>query len=446
MGDLIFKRKLYDRMLRWKRESGGKTALLIRGARRVGKSTLAEEFARSEYKFRLNIDFSNASSDVNDLFNDISDLNLFFFRLQAFYNVSLEERQSVIIFDEVQLQPKARQAIKHLVKDGRYDYIETGSLLSIKRNVRNIVIPSEETRVNLYPMDYEEFRWALGDETTLDMLRAALAKKMSLSDALNRKLMRDFRLYMLVGGMPQAVLEYLNTNNLAMVDNVKRNILELYDDDFHKIDARGRTSLLFKAIPSELNRNASRYSVGNVIDGVRSERMYETIGEMIDSMTVNVAYHANDPAVGMALHKDVRRYKLYAGDTGLFVTLAFFDRDYVDNKLYSKLLSDKLSVDLGYVYENVVAQMFRAAGNELYYYTFPKENSNHNCEIDFLLSREDKICPVEVKSSGYKTHASLDAFSLKFSSRILRQYLLYTKDLRKEGNVLYLPVYMAGLI
>ncbi|MDR2424609.1 MAG: AAA family ATPase, partial [Prevotellaceae bacterium] len=417
-----------------------------KGARRVGKSTLAEDFARREYKSCLKIDFSNASVEVNNLFNDISDLNFFFFRLQAFYNVSLERRQSVIIFDEIQLQPKARQAIKHLVKDGRYDYIETGSLLSIKQNVRNIVIPSEETRINLYPMDYEEFRWALGDENTLKMLRTAFTKKMPLSDALNRKLMRDFRLYMLIGGMPQAVLEYLNTNNLSMVDNVKRNILELYDDDFHKIDSRGRISLLFKAIPSELNRNSSRYSVGKVIDGARLDRMYEMIADMIDSMTVNLAYHANDPAAGMALHKDMRRYKLYAGDTGLFVTLAFFDRDYTDNKLYHKLLNDKLSADLGYVYENVIAQMFRAAGNELYYYTFPKENSNHSYEIDFLLSRENKICPVEVKSSGYKTHASLDAFSRKFSSRVLRQYLLYTKDLRKEGNVLYLPVYMAGLI
>jgi predicted AAA+ superfamily ATPase len=446
MSEIVFKRKLYDRMLQWKKESAGKTALLIKGARRVGKSTLAEEFARREYKSCLKIDFSNASADVMNLFNDISDLNFFFFRLQAFYNVNLERRRSVIIFDEIQLQPKARQAIKHLVKDGRYDYIETGSLLSIKQNVRNIVIPSEETRVNLYPMDYEEFRWALGDKNTLNMLREALVKKMPLSDALNRKLMRDFRLYMLIGGMPQAVLEYLTTNNLAMVDKVKRNILELYDDDFHKIDSRGRTSLLFKAIPAELNRNALRYSVSTVIDGARLDRMYETIGDMIDSMTVNVAYHANDPAAGMALHKDIRRYKMYVGDTGLFVTLAFFDRDYIDNSLYSKLLNDKLRADLGYVYENVIAQMFRAAGNELYYYTFPKETSNHSYKIDFLLSRGDKICPVEVKSSGYKTHASLDAFCRKYSSRISRQYLLYTKDLRKDGNILCLPVYMAGLI
>jgi predicted AAA+ superfamily ATPase len=446
MSKVIFKRKLYVQMQQWKQESNGKTALLIKGARRVGKSTLAEEFARIEYKSYLKIDFSNVSADISKLFDDISDLDFFFFRLQAFSNVALEARQSVIIFDEVQLQPKARQAIKHLVKDGRYDYIETGSLLSIKRNVKDIVIPSEETRVNLYPMDYEEFRWALGDEVTLNLLRSAFEKKQPLTDALNRKLMRDFRLYMLIGGMPQAVAEYLNTNNLNKVDAVKRNIIELYDDDFHKIDPRGRASLMFNAIPAELNRNASRYAVGKVLEGARLERMYETIGDMIDSMTVNVAYHANDPSVGMSLHKNISRYKMYIGDTGLFVTLAFLDKAYSENTLYIKLLNDKLSADLGYIYENVIAQMLRAAGNELFYYTFPKESSNHNYEIDFLLSRGEKICPVEVKSSGYKTHASLDAFGQKFSSRIKEKYLFYTKDLRKENDLLCVPVYMAGLL
>ena len=446
MSNIIFKRKLYAQILQWKQESGGKTALLIKGARRVGKSTLAEEFARREYKSYLKIDFSNVSADISKLFDDISDLDFFFFRIQAFFNIALEVRQSVIIFDEVQLQPKARQAIKHLVKDGRYDYIETGSLLSIKRNVSSIVIPSEETRVNLYPMDYEEFRWALGDEVTFNLLRGAFEKKQPLTDALNRKLMRNFRLYMLIGGMPQAVAEYLDTNNLSKVDAVKRNILELYDDDFHKIDPRGRASLMFNAIPAELNRNASRYAVSRMVEGARLERMYETIGDMIDSLTVNVAYHANDPAVGMALYKDVSRYKMYIGDTGLFITLAFLDKAYSENTLYTKLLHDKLSADSGYVYENMIAQMLRAAGNELFYYTFPKDNSNHNYEIDFLLSRGEKICPVEVKSSGYKTHASLDAFSRKFSSRIQHKYLLYTKDLRKDGDILYLPVYMTGLI
>lgn len=446
MAKIIFKRKLYERMLQWKTEKQGSTALLIKGARRVGKSTLAEEFARNEYQSYLIIDFANVSADINELFNDISNLDLFFFRLQAFCNVTLTPRHSVIIFDEVQLQPKARQAIKYLVADGRYDYIETGSLLSIKKNVKDIVIPSEETRVNLYPMDYEEFRWALGDSATVDLMRQSLAKKIPFGDAVNRKLMRDFRLYMIIGGMPQAVSEYLTTNNLSKVDEVKRTILELYDDDFRKIDPTGKASMMFKAIPAELNRNTSRYFVGNVVEGGRPDRLFETITDMQDSMVVSLAYHANDPSVGMALHKDPSRYKMYLGDTGLFITLAFLDKDYTENSLYAKLLNDKLSADLGYVYENVVAQTLRASGNELYYYTFPQPTSNHYYEIDFLISRGDKLCPIEVKSSGYKTHASLDAFCKKYSSRILHKYLLYTKDVRKDEDLLCLPVYFAGLL
>lgn len=446
MNKIIFKRKLYDRMLQWKTSKQGSTALLIRGARRVGKSTIAEEFARSEYESYLKIDFSNASSETAELFNDISNLNMFFFRLQAMFNVKLIERQSVIIFDEVQLLPKARQAIKHLVADGRYDYIETGSLLSIKRNVQNIVIPSEETRVNLYPLDYEEFMWALGKEVTFSFIQEAFSNMRALSDVVNRKIMRDFRLYMIVGGMPQAVCKYLETNNLKEVDEVKREILELYDDDFHKIDSTGKASLIFNAIPGELNRNTSRYEVGNVIEGARQDRMLETIGNLADSMAVNIAYHANDPSVGLALHKDIGKYKMYLADTGLFVTLAFIDRDYTSNTLYAKLLNDKLSADLGYVYENVVAQLLRASGNELFYYTFPTENNNHYYEVDFLLSHKEKICPIEVKSSGYKTHTSLDAFCSKYSSRVQSKYLLYTKDLKKDMDLLLLPVYMAELL
>jgi len=446
MNKIIFKRKLYDRMLQWKTSKQGSTALLIRGARRVGKSTIAEEFARSEYESYLKIDFSNASPETAELFNDISNLNMFFFRLQAMFNVKLIERQSVIIFDEVQLLPKARQAIKHLVADGRYDYIETGSLLSIKRNVQNIVIPSEETRVNLYPLDYEEFMWALGKEVTFSFIQEAFSNMRALSDVVNRKIMRDFRLYMIVGGMPQAVCKYLETNNLKEVDEVKREILELYDDDFHKIDSTGKASLIFNAIPGELNRNTSRYEVGNVIEGARQDRMLETIGNLADSMAVNIAYHANDPSVGLALHKDIGKYKMYLADTGLFVTLAFIDRDYTSNTLYAKLLNDKLSADLGYVYENVVAQLLRASGNELFYYTFPTENNNHYYEVDFLLSHKEKICPIEVKSSGYKTHTSLDAFCSKYSSRVQSKYLLYTKDLKKDMDLLLLPVYMAELL
>ncbi len=443
---MIFKRKLYDKMLEWKNQFAGETALLIKGARRVGKSTLAEEFAKREYESYILIDFSIASKEVNGLFDDLSDLNYFFMRLQMIYHVNLIERKSVIIFDEVQMQPLARQAIKHLVKDGRYDYIETGSLLSIKKNIKNIVIPSEETRIQLFPLDYEEFRWALGDPVTVPLLKHAYENRQPLGDDMTRKLLRDFRLYMLIGGMPQAVDAYLKTNNMSMVDQVKRNILELYEDDFRKIDPSGRAGMLFDAIPAELNKNASRYQVSSVIAGEREERVREILADMQDSMTVYIAYHADNPSRGMALHKDPNRYKLFLCDTGLFTTLAFKDRDYTENEIYEKLLSNKLGADLGYLYENIVAQMLKTAGNELFYYTFPKETSNQNYEIDFLLARKSKVCPLEVKSSGYKAHASLDAFQRKFSERILQRYLIYTKDIRKDQDIICLPVYMVPFL
>lgn len=438
----VFERKIYQKMLQWKKESEGKTALLIKGARRVGKSTIAEEFAKKEYSSYILIDFSIATKEVHELFEDLSDLNYLFLRLQLIYHVNLEKRKSVIIFDEVQKEPLARQAIKHLVKDGRYDYIETGSLLSIKRNVKDILIPSEETRIEMTPMDYEEFRWALGDKATIPMLRSAFDNKISLGDDVNRKLLRDFRLYMLVGGMPQAVNEYLDTNNLSKVDRVKRSILELYQDDFRKIDPTARASLLFSAIPSELSKNASRYQVSSVLPNTKPDRILGIVGDMKDSLTVNIAYHANDPSAGLSMHEDINRYKMFIMDTGLFVTLAFMDRDFTENIIYEKLLSDKLDADLGYLYENMVAQMLYSNGNRLFYYTFPKEKSTHNYEIDFLLARGNKVCPIEVKSSGYKTHASIDAFSDKFSGKIGQKYLIYTKDLRKDGDILCLPIYM----
>lgn len=454
MAQRIFKRKIYERMLKWKRESDGKTALLIKGARRIGKSTIAEEFARNEYESHIIIDFSIADEAVRELFSHISDLNYFFLRLQSLSGVSLHERKSVIIFDEVQLCPPARQAIKHLVKDRRYDYIETGSLLSIKKNVKGIVIPSEETRIPMYPLDYEEFLWAIGKTPVYELIRYSYLNLKPLGDAVNRDMLRDFRLYMLIGGMPQAIDAYLESNDFSAVDAVKRNILELYTDDFRKIDPTGRASRMFLSIPAELSRNTRRYKVGSVIENATVSRMGEILMDMADSMTVNFAYHANDPGVGFSLHADYDRFKMFLNDTGLFVTLAFMDHDYTENEIYRKLLSDRLGADLGYVYENVVAQMIRSAGSELFYYTFkeevPKEGqeekTTRNYEIDFLLSGKDKICPIEVKSSGYNSHKSLDKFQEKFSSRIMHRYLLYTKDLRKDSGTLCLPVYMAALL
>ena len=439
----VFRRKIYDEMLEWKRNRNGATALLIKGARRVGKSTIAEEFARNEYESYIVVDFADAPQAVWEAVDNISDRNNFFMQLQFIYGVTLHERRSVIIFDEIQKCPAARQAIKYLVKDHRYDFIETGSLLSIKKNTKDIVIPSEETRLTMYPMDYEEFRWALGDTTTLPLLQTAFADKRSFGDALTRQLMRDLRLYMLVGGMPQAVETYLNTTNLAAVDAKKREIIELYNDDFQKIDPSGKITRLFSAIPSQLSKNASRYQVTSVLG--RSEdkdTMDELLKDLEDSLTVNFAHHANDPNIGMPMHTNYDQYKLFVGDTGLFITLAFWDKAVTENVIYQKLLTDKLSADLGYVYENLVAQMLTAAGNRLFYHTWPTESGKHNYEIDFILSRGSKICPIEVKSSGYKTHASLDAFKAKFSSRIGQNYLVYTKDLRKDGDILLVPAFV----
>ena len=438
----VFRRKLYDKMLQWKAERGGSTALLIKGARRVGKSTLAETFAKNEYDSYLFIDFTEVSQDIRDLFNDISDLDSLFLQLQFKFHTRLYPKKSVIVFDEVQNCPMARQAIRKLVNDGRYDYIETGSLMSIRKNVQNIRIPSEETRMTLYPMDYEEFRWALGDEVTIPLLNDAFEMRKGLGDAVTRQLLRDFRLYMLVGGMPQAVSKYIETNDLGAVDAIKREILELYADDFRKIDPTGKATKMFYAIPGQLNSNATRYQLSSVVEQAKKDRVEEIIQDMEDSQVVMIAHHSNDPNVGLPLHEDSDRYKMYLNDTGLFITLAFRDKDITENVIYQKLLNDKLSADLGYVYENVVAQMLKASGNELFYHTWPTESGKHNYEIDFLLSRGSKVYPIEVKSSGYKTHASLDAFMKKYPERTAQGYLLYTKDMRKDSRILLTPVFM----
>lgn len=437
-----FKRKIYDTMLKWKNERQGDTALLIQGARRVGKSTTAEDFARNEYKSYILIDFSKVSVEVNDLFKDISDLNYLFLRLQFIFQVELIERESVIIFDEVQLQPLARQAIKHLVKDHRYDYIETGSLISVRSQSSNILIPSEETKVNMYPMDYEEFKWALGDTTTIPLLRTAFENKMSLGDAVHRKLMRDFRLYMLVGGMPQAVAAYIKTNNFTAVDLVKRDIISLYEEDFIKIDDTGRAKALYDAIPAQLSRNASRYQVGSTLQNEKIDRVINIIKDMNDSMTTNIAYHSDDPNVDLSLSMNIEFFKMYASDTGLFITLAFKDADITENIIYEKLLSDKLSSNLGYVYENMIAQMLVAAGKNLFYHTIRYAEGKKYYEIDFVIPDKHKISPIEVKSSGYKTHKSLDVFCEKFSDRITNKYVIYTKDYKREDGVEYIPIYM----
>ena len=440
----IFKRKLYDRLLEWKHVQNGKTAILIEGARRVGKSTLVEQFAKNEYDSYILIDFNEASEEVTALFNNLINMDYIFLQLQSIYNVVLKKRKSVIIFDEVQNCPRARQAIKYLVKDGRYDYIESGSLISIKKNTKNITIPSEEERVTLYPMDYEEFRWAMGDEATIPLLRTFYDNKLPLAQA-HREAMRNFRLYLLVGGMPQAVEAYIETNNFSMVDLAKRGVIRIYQDDFQKLDSTGRLETLFMNIPSQLSQTNNRFKPYAVLGDVDEDKLVEFLKDLEDSKTTLFAYHSNDPNVGMSLTKDISKYKIFCADTGLFVTLAFWDKDYTENVIYQKLLNDKLSTNLGYVYENMIAQMLATSGNKLFYYTWPKDET-HNYEIDFLLSHGTKLQPIEVKSSGYNTHKSLDVFCEKYAHIVERRYLIYTKDLKTDKGTILLPVYMTPFL
>ena len=446
MGKPVFKRKIYDEILEWKENRSDKYALLIKGARRVGKSTIAEEFAKKEFKSYIIVDFAHTSKAIMDLFDDTYDLDFFFLQLQQLTGTRLYEKESVIIFDEVQLLPKARQAIKYLVADGRYKYIETGSLLSIRKNTKDILIPSEEHKISMYPMDFEEFLWAIGDQISADTIRMLLQKKKPAGNVMHRNLMRIFRLYMLIGGMPQAIETYLEQNNLQAVDETKREIVDLYEEDFTKIDGTGLAGDIFDAIPAGLSGNASRYVLSNARKGIRSEQVRELIPDMLSSFTVNIAYHANNPGTPMSLEKDAGRYKLFTSDVGLFVTLAFKDKNYTENVIYNKLLLDKPDSNLGYVYENVVAQILIAKGNNLFYYTMESETSNHLYEIDFLTSVGNKICPIEVKSGNYRGHKSLDVFCDKFSSRVRDKYVVHTKDYEWKNGIHYLPVYMVPFL
>ena len=436
----MFKRKIYSKLLSWKEESNGNTALLIEGARRIGKSTVVESFAKNEYQSYILIDFSTVSKSIKALFEDISDLDYLFLQLQLQYKVDLHERNSLIIFDEVQLCPLARQAIKSLVKDHRYDYIETGSLISIKKNIQNILIPSEERKLSMYPMDYEEFCDATG--SNYGLLQQIYDSGAAIGQATNRKLMRDLRIYMAVGGMPQAVEAYVNGKNFSEIDMVKRQIISLYEEDFKKIDASGRISALYHAIPAQLAKDARKYRITTAIGKRNNTKAEELLYELIDSKTVLPCYNSTNPRVSLTDTKDFDSYKLYLSDTGLFVTLMFIDRPVTENDIYAKLLSDKLPANLGYLYENLVAQMITASGRELYYHTWEKKGSTHYYEVDFLISEGSKINAFEVKSSGSGKHESIGEFRRKFSQNISKAYLISQKDAGKEENLLLKPFYL----
>lgn len=443
---MLFERKITQKLQDWKDTQHGKTALLIEGPRRVGKSTTVMAFARKAYKHVLLIDFANTSPAIVSLFNDLSSLDFFFLQLQTITGTRLIERESVIIFDEIQRCPKARQAVKYLVQDGRYDYIETGSLISIKQNVKDILIPSEEYRLTMVPMDFEEFLLAMGDDVTPEALHQFYKAGRPLGQATHRELMRKLRLYMLVGGMPQAVDSFIQTKDFETVDQVKRNILELYEADLHKIDPKGYLSQLFRSIPAQLNRNTSRYAVSSIIPSLRPGTALTYIAELIDSKTVIAAYHTSLPSADMAMYKDLTQFKLFLSDTGLFVTLMFATRPYTENSIYQKLLSDKLPTNLGYLYENLVAQMLTAKHHELFYHTFDNPAQTGKYEIDFLLRVGSKVCPIEVKSSGYRTHASLDAFAKKYHAYLAHGLMLTTKDFSTDQDLRILPIYFTPFL
>ena len=441
---MYFKRKAYDRLLEWKAKYSDKYAALLEGVKRVGKSTIAESFGQNEYKSYLLIDFSKTTDNIRSCFEDVGNLNMFFLRLQAETGVTLYEHEPLIIFDEVQLFPQARQAIKHLVADGRYSYLETGSLISIKKNVKDILIPSEEMKIQVYPMDYEEFCDATGGN--YELLRQIYGTGSAIGQATNRKLMRDLRIYMAVGGMPQAVEAYTEGKNFSEIDMVKRQIISLYEDDFKKIDASGRISALYHSIPAQLAKDSKKYRISTAIGKKSKAKTEELLYELIDSKTILPCYNSTDPCVSLADTKDFDSYKLYLADTGLFVTLMFMDRPVTENDVYAKLLSDKLPANLGFLYENLVAQMIAASGRELFYHTWEKSGSTHYYEVDFLISEGSKVNAFEIKSSGSGKHESIKVFDKKFSKNVHDIYLLSQKDVGKEENLLLKPFYLTPFL
>ena len=432
-------------LVEWKEKYGLSYAALIEGARRVGKSTVAEEFAKNNFRSYIKVDFSNITKEMESIFDDISNIDIFFLRLQAYTRVTLYIHESVLIFDEIQLAPKVRQAIKHLVKDGRYYYIETGSLISIKKNIQNIVIPSEEHRIQMFPLDYEEFCWATDNES-YNMVRELYSLNRPVGNGVNNKLMRDFRIYMAVGGMPQAVEAYINGKNFEEIDRVKREIIELYKNDLRRIDPSGSLSLLYDAIPSQLALHKNRFILSSALGKRTTKGHYELLAELLDSKTVNICYNVTDPSITLSASKDLTQFKLYPADIGIFTTMIFKNEKETSNNIYSKLLSDKLEANLGYLYESVVAQLIRSSGRELYYHTWDKEKGNRKYEIDFLISSGSKIIPIEVKSSNVNNHDSINAFFEKYKRIIIRQYLLSQKDVSHIEQLLFKPIYMLPYI
>ena len=444
------KRKIYDLLLEWKTKDHGESALLIEGARRVGKSYIAEKFARQEYDSYLLIDFSKAPTDIKELFDtEGEDLDTLFQALQAHYKVKLLRRKSCIIFDEIQFCPKARQMIKSLVADGRYDYIETGSLISLRQNISDILIPSEEESIRMYPLDFEEFLWAMGDDTTYALIRDHFCNRKPMGQVLHRSIMKMFRQYMLVGGMPQVVTEYAKEKDFEAADRIKKRILRLYREDISKF-AKGYESkvfAIFDDIPGQLSKKEKKYKLTSLGKSARRREYEDAFVWLDEAMVVNPCFNATDPTVGLKLSEEFTTQKIYMADTGLLVTLTFGDSDYLDNDLYRDILFDKLNINEGMLMENIVSQMLRYSGHRLFFYSRNDSKGHANrMEIDFLIRHGRKICPVEVKSSAYRKHSSLDKFTSRFGDKLGDRYILYQKDVMVKDGVIHLPLYMAGLL
>lgn len=444
---MILKRKIYQSLLDWKKQSNGASALMIDGARRVGKSFLVSQFAQKEYKSHIIIDFANVPDEIRNLFlHESYELDTFFQKLSVFYSVVLYPRESLIVFDEVQQFPFARQLIKYLVADGRYDYIETGSLIRLKKNVQDIVIPSEEEHIEMFPLDFEEFLWALGDEATVPFLKSCFDKKAAVGQAVHRKVMNQFRQYVLVGGMPQAVLAYMAEKDFEAADQAKRRILNLYRDDISKFASgyEDKVYALFDGIPAQLSRKEKRYKLSSLNKEARFRNYEDAFIWLNEALIVNTCFNCTDPNVGLALSADHTTQKCYMGDTGLLVTHTFMDSPYMQNELYKAILFDKLSINEGMIMENVVAQILRRNGHKLYFYSRSDTDHRENhMELDFLISTGKKISPIEVKSEKYQRHASLDKFMLKFKNNVGQPYILYTKDIFVQNDIVHLPIYMA---
>ncbi len=449
------KRKIYNDILNWKKERNGTTALLIEGARRVGKSYIAEAFAKENYKTYILIDFSKAAEEVKKLFDEYLDnLDYLFTYLSQYYGIKLYERESLIIFDEIQFCPRARGAIKHLVADGRYDYLETGSLISIKKNVKDILIPSEEDKLKMYPFDFEEFLWAMGNDTLMDFIKECYEKQMPLGQALHRKAMDYFKEYLIVGGMPQAVKMYSETRDFEKVDKIKRNILNLYREDIrkHAEELNLKVEQIFDTIPSQLQKHEKKFNISNLDENARYRNYEGAFYWLDDACLVNIAYNTTEPNIGLGQRMDTNALKCYMFDTGLLLSMTFNEKNIVNEEIYKKIFFDKLSFNEGMILENVVAQMLVSSGRKLYFFSRnEREDTSETMEVDFLISADKitskhNIIPIEVKSGERYTFTSLKKLKNKYNEYLAKSIIIHTKDFKEENDILYIPIYMTALL